>query len=164
MILNEDRIYEIASGAIDPSTLSNEERDAYVTLFAKPNSSTVDILANIHTRATNDILAIEEEIKALQECKAAFKKVQEDAEEGMLRYCSDEMNTKVTRNYAFAIKESKSADIVDETAIPPEYQTKQEIVKINKALILNDLKLDKEIPGAQLKVNKKVKFTTTGGY
>lgn len=162
--LTEDRLYEIAAGLVEPSELTNDERDAYVTLLSKPNSSNVDILPRIHTRLGMDICQLDEEIKILQEYKKTLVKAQEDMAEGMMRYCSDEINSRVTKGYTYAIKESKSADIVDETAIPEEYQTKQEVVKINKALILNDLKLNKDIPGAQLKVSRKVSFKENGGY
>lgn len=162
--MTEERYYAIATGLVDPSTISNEEREAFVKLYAKPTTTTVDILARIHKKAAEEILNIEEEIKTLQDCKAALKKAQKDAEEGMLRYCSDIINTRITKGFTFTVKESKAADIINEDAIPEEYQTKEEIIKINKALILNDLKLDKEIPGAELKINKKVKFEENGGY
>lgn len=161
---SEDRIFDLATGAVDPSKITDDERDTLVEMFSNPDVDDVEVITRIHMRAQGDIDAIDEEIKTLKEIKAALKKAQENAEEAMLRYCENEINTRVTKNFSYSIKESKSAAIIDETLIPQEYLKEKVTVEVDKRLILNDLKLDKDIPGASIQVNKKVNFKENGGY
>lgn len=162
--LTEDRLYELAAGLAEPSSITADERAEFTSLYVKPTTAEVDVLARLHSRLDMDIANLEDEIRTLQDYCKTLKKAQSDAEEGMEHYCSDAINTRVTKGFTFAMKETKAAEIYDEDIIPPEYRREETVVKVDKRLILADLKQDKEIPGAKIKVSRKVTFKENEVY
>lgn len=86
--------------------------------------------------------------------KAAENKV--ESLKNYLQYCLNGEKFKTDR-VTVSYRNSKSADIVNESLIPEEYKVPQE-PKISKADILKDLKEGKDVPGANLKEKQSIQI------
>ena len=77
--------------------------------------------------------------------------------EAMMRY-TGKTKFKTTLN-SFAIQKSKaSVQVIDESLVPDEYKTYEQVCKVDKVSIYNDIKAGAEISGIELKENESLRI------
>lgn len=107
----------------------------------------------------DDILAIDREIKRLEELKKPkvnlIAKLENTVSQAMDLYGISEIKL---QNLKIYFHPSTSADITDEKSIPAKYKKREVVIKIDKKAILADLRAEKKVKGAELKKNKTIKF------
>ena len=77
--------------------------------------------------------------------------------EAMMRY-TGKTKFKTTLN-SFAIQKSKaSVQVIDESLVPDTYKTYEQVCKVDKTAIYNDIKAGAEISGIELKENESLRI------
>lgn len=107
----------------------------------------------------NDMVAIDAEIKRLQELKSVrsnlITKLKDTVHKAMTMYDIDEIKL---NNLKINFRKSTSVEIYDESKIPDEYRTTKEVTTISKKDIGEALKKGFEVEGAHLSHNKNLQI------
>lgn len=129
--------------ALDALTLSKEEKV----------ENTIKYIRNLES----DVEALENEIRKLQTKKSAIENQVKSRKEYLGFNIGKGLSFK-TPLFKCSWRESPSVEIVNEDKIPDWYKKEKVEISIDKKLILEELKQEKEVPGARLLVNQHLQI------
>ena len=155
--LENEVIDEVTGEIINKDDLINEMNLEIINELKNKSADLIKVSANMDS----DIKAIDNEISRLLEIKSRIVKNKENFEKYILSNMIKLDEKKIETNLGkITVSESTSTEIYDTDKIPTEF--KKEVVKteikISKMDIKKQLKAGKEVPGAILKVNHKLKI------
>ena len=155
--LENEVIDEVTGEIINKDDLINEMNLEIINELKNKSADLIKVSANMDS----DIKAIDNEISRLLEIKSRIVKNKENFEKYILSNMIKLDEKKIETNLGkITVSESISTEIFDADKIPTEF--KKEVVKteikISKMDIKKQLKAGKEVPGAILKVNHKLKI------
>lgn len=154
----ENEVIDEATGEIiNKDDLIDEMNSEIINELKNKSAGLIKVSANMDS----DIKAIDNEISRLLEMKSRIVKNKENFEKYILSNMIKLDEKKIETNLGkITVSESTSTEIFDADKIPAEF--KKEVVKteikISKMDIKKQLKAGKEVPGAILKVNHKLKI------
>lgn len=155
--LSEEVIDETTGEIVNKEDLINEMNLEIMNELKSKSTSLIKVSTNMES----DIKSIDDEISRLLETKKRIVKNKESFEKYILSNMIQLGEKKIETNLGkITVSESTSTEIFDAEKIPTEF--KKEVVKteikISKMDIKKSLKAGKEVPGAILKINHKLKI------
>lgn len=115
--------------------------------------NTIKYIRNLES----DSEALDNEIKRLQQKKSSL--------DNQIKNKKDYLGFNIGKGMTFKTplfkcwwKECASVDVVNEEKIPDWYKKEETVISIDKKLIMQELKEEKEVPGARLIVNQHLQI------
>lgn len=139
------------AGEIDEQTVTD-------TMEAIGAGEKLEAYIHVQKEFEKDITALEQEIKRMAERKKMLENRVERLKAAQVQFMqATGQKSASAGTFRLTLRESKSVEITDETAIPAEYITViPSSTRPDKKAMLAALKDGKEISGAKLKINYSV--------